>query len=104
MQLGMIGLGRMGANIVRRLMRAGHECVVFDRDPAPGARLAEEGAEAASDLADFVRALEPPRLRHVRRCAGDIFQPVRRGSRVPGGGLCQGSVSNMCPSDIKKVV
>ena len=44
MQIGMIGLGRMGANIVRRLMRAGHACVVYDRDPAPAAELAGEGA------------------------------------------------------------
>jgi 6-phosphogluconate dehydrogenase len=42
-QLGMIGLGRMGGNIVRRLLRAGHDCVVYDRDPAPGAALAAEG-------------------------------------------------------------
>jgi 6-phosphogluconate dehydrogenase (decarboxylating) len=48
MQLGMIGLGRMGANIVRRLMKAGHSCVVYDRDPAPGLALAAEGAPAGS--------------------------------------------------------
>jgi 6-phosphogluconate dehydrogenase len=51
MQLGMVGLGRMGANIVRRLIRGGHDCVVFDQNPAPGAQLAKEGAAAASDLA-----------------------------------------------------
>ena len=48
MQLGMVGLGRMGGNIVRRLMRAGHECVVFDRTPAVTKALADEGAIGAS--------------------------------------------------------
>ena len=54
MQLGMIGLGRMGANIVRRLLQQGHAAVVFDRDPAPGLALTREGAVAASSLADVV--------------------------------------------------
>ena len=61
MQLGMIGLGRMGANIVRRLMRDGHECVVFDVDPAVVAGLESEGAVGASSLAEFVQKLEGPR-------------------------------------------
>jgi len=61
MQLGMIGLGRMGANMVRRLMRHGHEAVVFDMSPEAVARLASEGATGAGSLADFVAALEPPR-------------------------------------------
>ena len=61
MQLGMIGLGRMGANIVRRLMRAGHHCVVFDQNPAPGKALAAEGAVAASSLQDLVGKLDAPR-------------------------------------------
>src|SRR5271169_3190465 len=61
MQLGMIGLGRMGANIVRRLERAGHQCVVYDHNPALGAALASEGATAASSLRDFVSKLDTPR-------------------------------------------
>jgi 6-phosphogluconate dehydrogenase len=61
MQLGMIGLGRMGANMVRRLMRAGHQCVVFDVNPASAQALAKEGATAASSLEDFVAKLKPPR-------------------------------------------
>jgi 6-phosphogluconate dehydrogenase len=61
MQLGMIGLGRMGANIVRRLQAAGHECVVYDHDPAPGAALATEGAIAATSVADLVAKLDAPR-------------------------------------------
>ena len=61
MQLGMIGLGRMGANMVRRLIRAGHECVVFDRNRASVQALAREGARGAESLDDFVRKLTPPR-------------------------------------------
>jgi 6-phosphogluconate dehydrogenase len=61
MQLGMIGLGRMGANIVRRLMRAGHECVVYDVSPDAVAQLAAEGAVGAPSLADFAARLEVPR-------------------------------------------
>jgi 6-phosphogluconate dehydrogenase len=61
MQLGMIGLGRMGANIVRRLMRAGHECVVYDVSADAVAQLAAEGAVGASSLADFAAKLDAPR-------------------------------------------
>jgi 6-phosphogluconate dehydrogenase len=61
MQLGMIGLGRMGANIVRRLLRAGHEAVVFDIDAAAVSRIASEGATGATDLDDFVAELSAPR-------------------------------------------
>jgi 6-phosphogluconate dehydrogenase len=61
MQLGMIGLGRMGANMVRRLMRDGHTTVAYDRDPSAVAQLASEGATGGNSLADFVAKLEPPR-------------------------------------------
>lgn len=61
MQLGVIGLGRMGANIVRRLQRDGHECVVFDRNPAAVTELAGEGANGAASLDDFVAKLSRPR-------------------------------------------
>jgi 6-phosphogluconate dehydrogenase len=61
MQLGIVGLGRMGANITRRLMRAGHACVVFDIDVAAVAKLVEEGASGAADLDDFVARLQAPR-------------------------------------------
>ncbi len=70
MQLGMVGLGRMGANIVRRLMRAGHSCVVYDRDPAPGRALAAEGAQAAESLADLVAGLTAPRAVWIMLPAG----------------------------------
>src|SRR3954451_1283327 len=61
MQLGMIGLGRMGANMVRRLMKAGHECVVFDVNADAVKELAGEGATGAKDLDDFVAKLDAPR-------------------------------------------
>ena len=61
MQLGMIGLGRMGANLVRRLMRHGHECVVFDLNAAPVQQLASEGATGSESLADLVAKMTPPR-------------------------------------------
>ena len=61
MQLGMIGLGRMGGNMVRRLMRAGHECVVYNRSPGPVQEMQKEGAIGATDLDDFVAKLDKPR-------------------------------------------
>ena len=61
MQLGMIGLGRMGANMVRRLIKDGHQCVVFDRSPKAVKQLAKEKATGASSLADFVQKLNKPR-------------------------------------------
>ena len=61
MQLGMIGLGRMGANMVRRLMRGGHSCVVYDRDANAVKTLAGEGATGVSSLADFASKLQTPR-------------------------------------------
>ncbi len=61
MKLGMIGLGRMGANMVRRIMRAGHECVVYDVSADAVAALAKEGATAAASLQDLVAKLPPPR-------------------------------------------
>jgi 6-phosphogluconate dehydrogenase len=61
MQLGMIGLGRMGANMVRRLMRGGHQCVVYDHTPAHVGQLAGEGAAGATSFDQFVQQLRPPR-------------------------------------------
>ncbi|MHB1035911.1 MAG: phosphogluconate dehydrogenase (NAD(+)-dependent, decarboxylating) [Pirellulales bacterium] len=61
MQLGMIGLGRMGSNMVLRLLRAGHACVVYDIHPEAVQLLAKEGAAGATSLDDFVRQLDPPR-------------------------------------------
>lgn len=61
MQLGMIGLGRMGANMVRRLMKGGHACVVYDHSADAVAALAKDGATGAASLADFVAKLDQPR-------------------------------------------
>ena len=61
MQLAMVGLGRMGANLSRRLMRAGHACAVYDSDPAAVQRLVAEGAQGVSSLEALVAALAPPR-------------------------------------------
>jgi 6-phosphogluconate dehydrogenase len=61
MQLGMIGLGRMGANMVRRLMKGGHECVAFDMSQASVQGLAKEGATGASSIDDFIGKLKQPR-------------------------------------------
>src|SRR5690348_14971742 len=60
-QLGMIGLGRMGANMVRRLLRSGHQCVVFNRNPQPVAELVKEKAIGAASPAEFARKLTKPR-------------------------------------------
>ena len=74
MQLGMVGLGRMGANIVRRLIRAGHECVVFDVNPKAVEELAGEGATGAESLDDFVAKLARPRAAWVMVPAGEITE------------------------------
>jgi 6-phosphogluconate dehydrogenase len=70
MQLGVIGMGRMGANIARRLMRGGHQCVVWDRDAKAVGEVAKDGATAASDPADLVAKLAGPRAVWVMLPAG----------------------------------
>ncbi len=72
MQLGMIGLGRMGGNIVRRLMKNGHSCVVYDKSTDTVRELAGEGAKPSRDLADFVHQLAAPRAVWVMLPAGKI--------------------------------
>jgi len=74
MQIGVIGLGRMGGNIVRRLTRAGHSCVVYDADPAPGAALAKDGATAVASVPAMVEALAAPRTVWVMLPAGKITE------------------------------
>jgi len=70
MQLGMIGLGRMGGNMVRRLMKGGHACVVYDRDPNNTERLAADGATPAESLDEFCDKLAPPRAAWIMVPAG----------------------------------
>jgi 6-phosphogluconate dehydrogenase len=76
MQLGMIGLGRMGANLVRRLMRDGHHCVAYDVNPDAVKSLAGEGAVGAESLADFVAKLDTPRNIWIMVPAGIVEQTL----------------------------
>src|ERR687897_2603439 len=73
-QLGMVGLGRMGANIVRRLMRGGHECVVYDVNPDPIKALSGEGATGTPSLAELAEKLDPPRAVWLMVPAGEITE------------------------------
>jgi 6-phosphogluconate dehydrogenase len=74
MRIGIVGLGRMGANIARRLLRKGHEAVVYDRDPEPGRILQGEGAIAAAGLAEVVQHLDRPRTIWLMLPAGDATE------------------------------
>ena len=74
MQLGMVGLGRMGSNLVRRLLPAGHECVVYDVNADTVKELAGEGATGAGSLEELVAALEKPRAVWVMVPAGQITE------------------------------
>ena len=74
MQIGMIGLGRMGGNIVRRLMKDGHHAVVYDRDPQAVEALTREGATGAGGLEELVRKLDAPRAVWVMLPAGHITE------------------------------
>jgi 6-phosphogluconate dehydrogenase len=74
MQIGIVGLGRMGGNIARRLMKAGHRCVVYDRSAEAVGALGREGASSARDLADVVRQLAPPRAVWVMLPAGEATE------------------------------
>ena len=78
MQIGIVGLGRMGGNISRRLMRAGHHAVVFDSNAKARAALAQEGATQAASLAELVKALEKPRAVWVMLPAGEITEETVR--------------------------
>ncbi len=93
MQLGMVGLGRMGANMVRRLVRAGHRCTVFDMFPKAVEDLAKEGATGSSSLADFVKKLEKPRAiwlmvpaAVVDKTIADILPLLEKGDTLIDGG------------------
>ncbi len=96
MQLGMIGLGRMGANIVRRLMRDGHECVAFDANPESVAALAAEGATGSESMEDFVSKLVTPRVVWVMIPAGITGKIVDQVSALlePGDIIIDGGNSN----------
>ncbi len=86
MQIGMIGLGRMGANMVRRLLRAGHQCVVFDRNADAVQGLAEEGAIGALSMADFIGKLSGPRTVWLMLPAAAVDASVAELSAMLTGG------------------
>ncbi|HSB21311.1 MAG TPA: decarboxylating 6-phosphogluconate dehydrogenase [Anaeromyxobacteraceae bacterium] len=96
MQLGMVGLGRMGGNMARRLLRAGHAVVGWNRSPEPVARLVAEGGQAASSLADLAGKLSPPRAVWVMLPAGEVTEKAVRelaGLLAPGDVLVDGGNS-----------
>ncbi|MBW7930417.1 MAG: decarboxylating 6-phosphogluconate dehydrogenase [Gammaproteobacteria bacterium] len=93
MELGMIGLGRMGANMTRRLLRAGHRCVVWNKEPGPAETLAREGATAAASMADLVGRLAAPRAiwlmvpsAAVDGLVGELAPLLERGDCIIDGG------------------
>src|SRR2546422_3209769 len=93
MQIGMIGLGRMGANMTRRLLNGGHQCVVFDRSPQVVQELVQEKAVGASSLADFVKKLEKPRAvwlmvpaAVVDKTIADLLPLLEKGDILIDGG------------------
>ncbi len=85
MQIGMIGLGRMGGNIVRRLTRNGHQCVVFDQNPAAIKALVGEGVAGSADLKQLVGQLKKPRAVWLMLPAGRITEETVEQSRRPAG-------------------
>jgi len=93
MQLGMIGLGRMGANMVRRLIKGGHQCVVFDMSPKAVKELTQEQAVGASSLADLVKKLQKPRAvwlmvpaAVVDKTIADLVPLLEKGDTLIDGG------------------
>src|SRR2546430_12629387 len=83
MQLGIVGLGRMGANMARRLIKGGHEIVGYAADPAGVKAIGSEGGTGTTTLDDFVKALRPPRVAWVMVPAGAGPQPgVRSGEHT----------------------
>src|SRR4029453_6233628 len=96
MEVGMVGLGRMGANIVRRLMRNGHECVVFDLNPDSVKELEGEGAAGGFTMEEFVGKLQRPRAVWVMIPAGPTGKTVEQLAGLMDGGeiIIDGGNSN----------
>jgi 6-phosphogluconate dehydrogenase len=94
MQLGMVGLGRMGGNMVRRLLRGGHECVVSDLNPQNVQALVQDGAKGSASLDDFVAKLKAPRAVWIMVPSGDptdqtvtaLAQRMQKGDTIIDGG------------------
>ena len=93
MQLGMVGLGRMGANMVRRLMRGGHTCVVYDRSPQAVEAVVKDGAKGSASPAEFVKMLDRPRTAclmvpaaYVDSAIDDLLPLLHEGDTIIDGG------------------
>jgi 6-phosphogluconate dehydrogenase len=105
MQIGVIGLGRMGGNISRRLMKAGHQCVVFDVNAKPRDALAKEGAKAAGSPAELVKALDDkPRAVWVMLPAGKITEETveRLGGLLEAGDIVIDGGNSFYKDDIRR--
>lgn len=104
MQIGVIGLGRMGGNIARRLTRAGHSCVVYDADPAPGAALAKDGATAVASVPAMVEALSAPRTVWVMLPAGKITEDMIKqlGGLMTSGDVIIDGGNTMFKDDVRR--
>jgi 6-phosphogluconate dehydrogenase len=104
MQLGMIGLGRMGANMVRRLMRGGHTCVVFDRNAGNVKQLEKEGAAGAHSLDEFVGKLEHPRIAWAMVPAGAPTEETVHalGERLKAGDIVIDGGNSYYKDDVRR--
>ncbi|HAK55633.1 MAG TPA: 6-phosphogluconate dehydrogenase (decarboxylating), partial [Acidobacteria bacterium] len=104
MQLGMVGLGRMGANMVRRLMAGGHQCVVFDVDSNAVEQMVAEGATGAASLDALVEALEVPRAVWVMVPAGRITDEtvVALGERLASGDAVVDGGNSFYKDDVRR--
>lgn len=104
MQLGMVGLGRMGANMVRRLLRGGHECVVFDRNPENVASLVKEGARGSGSLDEMVRQLGKPRAVWVMVPAGGPTEEtvMALGQRMDKGDIVIDGGNSYFKDDVRR--
>ncbi|HKW77415.1 MAG TPA: decarboxylating 6-phosphogluconate dehydrogenase [Terriglobales bacterium] len=104
MQLGMVGLGRMGGNMVRRLMRGGHQCVVSDLSPQNVNELAKEGATGSASLDDFVAKLTKPRAAWVMVPAGNATEQtvLALGSKFEAGDIIIDGGNSYFKDDIRR--
>jgi 6-phosphogluconate dehydrogenase len=104
MQIGMIGLGRMGGNMVRRLLRGGHECVVYDLNPHAVAELVADGASGAGTLDEFVAKLKAPRTAWIMVPAGEPTEQMVRelGSRLEKGDAIVDGGNSYFKDDVRR--
>ncbi len=104
MQIGVLGLGRMGGNIVRRLVRHGHDCVVFDQNPAAVEALQGGSVSSGSDLADLVRRLSAPRVVWVMLPAGEATEAavMRLGELLQPGDIIVDGGNSYYKDDVRR--